>query len=114
MSSPGRASLLWMHHALQSMDADLRARYGTGAGIAFLNRKNSRSVNDVDGSNSSMGRTLKSLVQELGVGWVVASRRHEPALAAEDVRCETTLRSVGVKVWYICIVFFLYSLIFVS
>ena len=100
MCRPGAASRLWMHHALQSMDTDLRARYGRGAGIAFLNSRSAGS----DGSGS-LGGTLKSLVQELRVGWVVANRRHEPAMAAVDDRCESALTSVGVKVWFICIMF---------
>lgn len=72
------------------MDADLRARYGAAAGIAFL-RTSSADKKAVD----SM---LLALVQDLGVGWVVANKRHEPAMKEADARCDAALQSVNVKV----------------
>lgn len=142
---PGAASLLWLKHALQSMDADLRARYGAAAGIAFFqahshtSSSTSTSIStEVDWESQTVGKndstttektratrieqvadqqysedansygddynlsavesTLLRLVQRLGVRWVVASRRHEPAMRQTDSRCETTLLRAGVNV----------------
>lgn len=81
---PASAALLWMHHALAAMDADLRDRYGVGARIIY--------------ARGPYAPALRSFCRELGCSAVVANRRYEPATSAADERIEAELQAAGITV----------------
>ena len=65
---PAGASLLWLHHALASLDADLRARHGPGAGIVYR--------------RGPYASSLVAIAEAAAAGVVHFSRRYEPAMQA--------------------------------
>ncbi len=79
--TPGAASDWWLHHALTTLDASLRAR---GGGLLVL-----RSAS-LDG--------LRSLIAATGASSVFWNRRYEPAVIARDKALKQALREDGVHV----------------
>lgn len=79
--SPGGASNWWLHQALESLAASLRA---IGSRL-ILRRGPAR-------------ETLQTLVQETGATAVFWNRRYEPAVMARDATVKAALRSDGVGV----------------
>ena len=59
---------MWLHHALASLDADLRSRHGPGAGIVYRH-----------GPYTS---SLVAVAEAAAAGVVHFSRRYEPAMQA--------------------------------
>jgi DNA photolyase len=82
---PGGASLLWVQQALESMSADLQARYGHGARIAFIR-------------SDTAAEALLPLCKELSVSHVTANLRHEPQMRAADEQTSQQLHTAGIKV----------------
>ena len=65
---PAGATLVWLHHALASLDADLRSRHGPGARIVFR--------------HGPYASSLIALADAAAAGAVHFSRRYEPAMQA--------------------------------
>ena len=72
--APGAASRVWLHHSLEALDRDLRAR-----GCPLLLR-----VGDPVA-------VLEALVRETGAGAIAYSRRHEPAERALEAALQARL-----------------------
>ena len=64
---PAGASLYWLQEALRALDADLRARFGAGAGILFR--------------RGPYLPALRQAVAELGAGSVYMGRRFGPSMS---------------------------------
>lgn len=76
---PGAASLWWLHHSLQALDADLRElgsklRIERGPSLAILRR----------------------LVEESGATAIYWNRLYEPAITARDTQIKQTLIDEGI------------------
>ena len=65
---PAGATLVWLHHALASLDADLRSRHGPGAGIVYR--------------HGPYATALTAIAEAAAAGVVHLSRRYEPAMQA--------------------------------
>jgi len=65
---PAGATLVWLHHALASLDADLRSRHGPGAGIVYR--------------HGPYPSSLVAIAEAAAAGVVHFSRRYEPAMQA--------------------------------
>ncbi len=59
---------MWLHHALASLDADLRSRHGPGAGIVYR--------------HGPYASSLVAIAEAAAAGVVHFSRRYEPAMQA--------------------------------
>jgi deoxyribodipyrimidine photo-lyase len=78
--APGSASRWWLHHSLEALQADLRAR---GSDLVI------RRGPSLD--------TLESLVGETGAGQVLWNRLYEPALIQRDKGIRQHLRNAGIR-----------------
>ena len=78
---PGTAGRWWLHESLASLDKSLRAH-------------NSRLIVR---SGDSL-KILKDLIVETNAGFVVWSRRYEPAIIGRDTKIKTALTEMGCKV----------------
>lgn len=63
---PAGASLLWLHHALQSLDTDLQKRFGRGASIVY--------------KRGPYLAALQSVAEAAGAGAVHFTSRYQPAM----------------------------------
>jgi deoxyribodipyrimidine photo-lyase len=79
--SPGAATRWWLHGALESLDAELRAR-----GSRLVIRKGPTSA------------ALAQLIDETGASAVYWNRLYEPALIARDQSIKAELKASGVEV----------------
>ena len=79
---PGAASRFWLHHALSSLDKELRYRYG--ASIIF--RK------------ADYYETLVDIAAGVGAGAVYFSKRYEPAMMHTDLKIAESLKTAGLHV----------------
>lgn len=77
---PGGAQCWWLHHALQSLDADLRAR-------------GSRLILHAGDTLEQ----LRDLIQTTGADAVFWQRRYEPHLAARDAEITDALHEDGIE-----------------
>ena len=68
---------MWLHHALASLDADLRARHGPGAGVVFR--------------RGPYAAALLELAEAAAAGVVHMTRRYEPAMQAREALSIETL-----------------------
>lgn len=78
--APGAASNAWLHRALASLDADLRA---LGSQLV-LREGNSLSA-------------LQTLIEETGAEAVFWNRKYEPATQTRDAHIKRTLRDMGLQ-----------------
>jgi deoxyribodipyrimidine photo-lyase len=77
----GGASRWWLHHALASLDADLRAR---GSRLIL--------------ARGPSGEVLRDLVRATGAGALFWNRRYEPAIIARDAALKAELTAAGLEV----------------
>ncbi len=80
-SSPGAASLAWLHRSLAALDADLRAR-----GSRLLLRE------------GPSAPALQALVEQTGAVAVFWNRKYEPATQPRDASLKKRLREQGLQV----------------
>ena len=80
--SMGGASLWWLHHSLDRLDADLQKRYG----IRLVLRRGDATM------------ILPALARETGADAVHWNRCYEPAAIARDTALKTVLKQDGVTV----------------
>ena len=73
---PAGATLVWLHHALASLDADLRARHGPGAGVVFR--------------SGPYAAALIAVAETADAGVIHMTRRYEPAMQARSLRVHVT------------------------
>ncbi|MGM0552656.1 MAG: cryptochrome/photolyase family protein [Pseudomonadota bacterium] len=78
---PGAASRWWLHHSLQALDDDLRAR---GSRLTLR-------------AGPSLG-TLRTLVRETGATAVYWNRLYDPAFVQRDPAIQAGLRADGIEV----------------
>ena len=77
----GGASRWWLHQALASLDADLRAR---GSRLIL--------------ARGASGEVLRELVRATGAGALFWNRRYEPAIIARDAALKTGFTAAGLEV----------------
>lgn len=94
---PSGASLLWIELALSDMDASLRRKYSSRAGITFY--------------RGAFAQVLPSLAQQLRAHRVFVNARYEPAMAAADERVRVALAAGGLQVCPPVLVFQVFVLI---
>ena len=77
----GGASRWWLHHALASLDADLRAR---GSRLLL--------------ARGSAAEVLRDCIRETGAGALFWNRRYEPAVIARDAALKAEFTAAGLEV----------------
>ncbi|CAG9465499.1 unnamed protein product [Pedinophyceae sp. YPF-701] len=81
---PGACNRLWHHHALESFQADVKARYGPGAAVVF--------------AKGPYLPAVVSALQGAEAGALFYNRRYEPAMRAADDGVRDALLARGVAV----------------
>ena len=81
MSAIGEASRVWLHHALRSLDVDVRATYG-GGGVNFF--------------AGAHGASLLAAANAIDAKIVFCTARHEPAHVARDAATAAFLEARGI------------------
>ena len=81
----GGASRYWAHHALQSLDAAIKSRYGGAL-----------CVRDARHARGSSFDELAAIARECGAKDVYCNRVYEPWKLARDETCEAKLNAIGI------------------